>query len=266
MSSQRLPAQLSTQRADAEERFNQLPPSNTSEHSAKSLLQEIQMHQIELQRQNEQLRRIQIALEESRDRYLNLYQSAPVAYLTLDACGQIIEANRSAATLLGESHLELRHSRFVRLVVAEDQARWSQSSGLVLKHGGQQECTLEMRRKNGSFFNGHLLCSLANKSGAVPELHVVLTDITIQKNTERARRTLAARLNRLTRRERDVLALAIAGIPNKTISVRLGINQRTVENHRAHIHKKTGVDSLLELAQQAAAADVMLESISEVQR
>ncbi|MBS1157845.1 MAG: putative Signal transduction histidine kinase [Proteobacteria bacterium] len=264
MSSQRLPAQLFTTKLDAEVRLEQPPPGNTSEHSVKLLLHEIQVHQIELQMQNEQLRRIQIALEESHDRYLSLYESAPVAYLTLDVSGQITEANRSAATLLDESHLELRHSRFIRLVAAEDQARWSQNFGQILKHGGQQECPLDMRRKNGSFFNGNLHCSLANKRGVVPELHVVLTDITTLKNTERARQTLAARLSRLTRRERDVLALAIAGIPNKTISVRLGINQRTVENHRAHLHKKMGIGSLLELAQQIAAANVTLESIAEV--
>ena len=263
MPSQHLPAQPSAMRLEAEARLEQRPAINTSEHSAKSLLHELQVHQIELEMQNEQLQHIQIALKESRDRYSFLYESAPVAYLTLALSGQITEANRTACTLLGESYQELRHSHFGQLVVAEDQGRWKQYFGLVLKHGGQQECTLDMRRKNGTFFNGHLHYSLASKNGVAPELHVALSDITTRKNTESARLMLEARLSRLTRRERDVLALAIAGIPNKTISVRLGINQRTVENYRAHIHKKTGVDSLLELAQQAAAAGVALAAIAQ---
>lgn len=262
MPSQRLPAQPSAMRLAAEARLNQRPPGNTAEYSAESLIHELQVHQIELEMQNEQLQRIQIALEESRDRYVFLYESSPIAYLTLNASDQITEANQTAATLLGECYAELQHSRFVRLVVAEDQARWNQNFGLLLKHGGQQECTLGMRRKNGTPFCGHLYL-LVNKSGSTPELHVALTDITIQKSTERARRMLDTRLNQLTRRERDVLALAIAGVPNKTIALRLGINQRTVENHRARIHKKTGVDSLLELAQQAVAAGVTLDAISE---
>ena len=263
MPSQGSPAQLSTTRLDAEARLDQQPSGNTSGYSGNSLQHELLVHQIELQMQNEQLQRIQTALEESRDRYSFLYQSAPVAFLTFDVSGQITEANRTACTLLGESYQELRHSHFGQLVVAEDQGRWKQYFGLVLKHGGQQECTLDMRRKNGTFFNGHLHYALVSKDGLAPELHVALSDITTRKNTESARLMLEARLSRLTRRERDVLALAIAGIPNRTISVRLGINQRTVENYRAHIHKKTGVDSLLELAQQAAAAGVALAAIAQ---
>jgi PAS domain S-box-containing protein len=263
MNSKCLPAQLSAPRLEAEASLDQLPPGNSSEHSVKSLLYNLQVLQIELQMQNEQLRSIQIALQESRDHYSFLYESAPVAYFTLDVSGLITDANRTACTLLGKSQLELRHTHFVRLVIAEDQGRWNHNFGLVLKHGGQQECSLEMRRKNGPFFNGHLHYSLVSKNGDVPELHVALTDISILKNTEQARWILQQRLSCLTRRELDVLALAIGGIPNKIISVRLGINQRTVENHRAHIHKKTGVDSLLELAQQAAAAGIFLVAVSE---
>lgn len=260
MPSQHLSTQLSAIRFEAEG-LKHGPPDNTSEHSVNLLLHELQTHQIELEMQNEQLRRTRIALEESRDRYFDLYESVPVALLSLNVSGQITETNRTAAALLEESHVELRHSSFARLVVAEDQSRWSQGFGFVLKRGGQQECSLDMRRKNGSFFNGHLYYSLVNKCG-VAELRIALTDITTQKSAERARCVLEARLSRLTRRQRDVLALAIAGTPNKTISSQLGINQRTVENHRAHIHKKTGVESLLELAQQAAAAGVSLDSLA----
>ncbi len=264
MPSKCLPAQLSAMSPEAEARLRQPHPGNTPKHTVKSLLHELQAHQIELETQKKQLRLLEAALEESRERYSFLYESAPVAYLTLDVSGRITEANRTASTLLGESYLELRHSDFVRLVIGEDQGLWNQNFGLLLKHGGQQQCILNMRRKNGTFFNGHLHYSRISKSGGVPELHIALADITIQKNTEQARWRLEERLSQLTRRERDVLALAIAGIPNKTISSRLAINQRTVENHRARIHKKTGVDSLLELAQQAATAGISLERISEM--
>jgi len=68
------------------------------------------------------------------------------------------------------------------------------------------------------------------------------------------REAAADHIARLTVRERDVMMLVLAGRANKNIAVDLGISQRTVENHRASIMRKTGSNSLPALARLALAA------------
>ncbi len=66
-----------------------------------ALVHELQVHQVELEMQNDELRRAQAVIEESRSQYADLYDFAPIAYLTLDKDGLIVEANFKAAELLG---------------------------------------------------------------------------------------------------------------------------------------------------------------------
>lgn len=71
------------------------------------LFQDLQVHQLELEMQNRELREAQTGLELARDRYADLYDFAPLGYVTLDAQGHILEINLSGAELLGKSRSEL---------------------------------------------------------------------------------------------------------------------------------------------------------------
>ena len=81
-----------------------------------------------------------------------------------------------------------------------------------------------------------------------------------QRQAEALRGQFEARLQKLTSREREILALALSGMANKDISTQLNISMRTIEGHRSRIYLKTGASSLLELAQQAANAGVALSA------
>ena len=248
--------------AETEARRVRFPPIGVPTRPTEEILHELQVLQTELEMQREELRQARVIIKESRDSYVDLYDSAPVSYVTLTKTGQITAINFVAAALLGEDRKKLLRRRFSSYVVPEDQDQWHSCFKLALKHGGKINCELRGHRRDGTIFNGFLDCKLIKTDDTVSALHITLIDITEKKQTEAARRQLETLILKLTSRERDVLVLALSGISNKAISTRLQISQRTVENHRSRIHRKTGIVSLLELAQQAAKAGVTLAEIA----
>ncbi len=98
---------LADLRKKAEEKVKTLAEKNLAQHlldvKGKELFHELQVHMVELTMQNEQLMDTQVALEMAKSRYQALYDSAPACYLTVDKSGYILEANRTAATVLNVS-------------------------------------------------------------------------------------------------------------------------------------------------------------------
>ena len=109
-------------RQKVEAQLRQEPQLNP--RSAEEFLYELQVHQTELEMQNEHLREMQVELEKSRDRYVDFYDLAPVGYLTLDHMGMIDEVNLTCATLLNMDRSKLKQRRFAPFVSAVDRDRW----------------------------------------------------------------------------------------------------------------------------------------------
>lgn len=155
------------------------------------LLQELHVHQIELEMQNEELRRAYAELEESRDRYTDLFDFAPAGYITLDAEDLIVECNLTAAALLGVERQKLIKRRFAQLIADEDKDNWY----LQCRHGMQQRskysCELIMQRHGGAHFHANLDCLYIEADDAAPLLRITLTDITARKQAEEALRIAA---------------------------------------------------------------------------
>lgn len=120
------------------------------------LLHELQVHQIELKMQNDELRHAQIAMEESRDRYVELYDLAPIGYLTLSREGMISEVNLTAGDMLGVVRKQLLARRFSQFIAESDRERWYRHFSSVLKHDQRQHCALEFVREDGSRFNAQV--------------------------------------------------------------------------------------------------------------
>src|SRR5581483_4664709 len=101
-------------RRPAEERLRNRAsvPQPVSDADVQRLLHELQVHQIELEMQNEELLQARAELEASLAKYADLYDFAPVSYLTLAADGTIVEANLAAASFFGIERSKLIGIRF----------------------------------------------------------------------------------------------------------------------------------------------------------
>jgi len=167
--------------------------SKLSEVDARKLVRELQRHQLELEMQNEELRRARLELETARNRYSILYDSVPAAYLTLDADGIIREANLTAATLLGIDREDLKGKKLSRFVAARDQDVFRHHRQKADASGVRETCQLSLRRSDGAIMTGELE-SIATHEGNQRrrQLLVVLNDITDRVQLERERSRLAA--------------------------------------------------------------------------
>jgi PAS domain-containing protein len=113
-------------RKRAEKALQERSPDNLesaelSKEEMHSLIHELQVHQIELEMQNDELRRFQDKIEESRKKYSHLYDFAPVGYFTVKDKGMIAQANLTGAALLGIDRQSLIGKPLTRFIAREDQ-------------------------------------------------------------------------------------------------------------------------------------------------
>jgi formate hydrogenlyase transcriptional activator len=149
-----------------------------SPEKTRQTLHELRVHQIELEMQNEELRRVQVELEAARSRYFDLYDLAPVGYVTLSEQGLIWEANLTAAQMLGLDRRALVKQPIARFILKEDQDIYYRQHKLLLETGALQECELRMAKKDGTEFWAHLEASAAQEAADTPEYRMVMSDIT----------------------------------------------------------------------------------------
>ena len=181
-------ASMSALRTAAEAKLNQSMhqeilhgrPKTTLPPPTDNLLQELQVHQIELEMQNDALQKAQSALEESRDRYLDLYEFAPVGYLTLTLEGLIGNINLTGALLLGYERAKLLQRGLTSLVVPDDQDRWTRHLIGLRRDSGSGKLEVRLRRKDGSVFEALLDCVMPLDLC----LRVALSDISARKLAE----------------------------------------------------------------------------------
>ena len=200
------PAREDTLRTLAEERAALLPdlPEPLTLEGAKRAIHELRVHQIELEMQNDELRRKEEELELSRSRYFDLYDLAPVGYLTLNGEGIILEANLTAATLLGAPVAELLKLPFCRFIFRDEQDLHYLKSRQLLATGEPTVYDLRMVKADGTLFWGHLAC-VVQDGGGTPHCRIVVSDITEKHELERQLRQSEAKYRSLVESVSDCI-------------------------------------------------------------
>jgi two-component system sensor kinase FixL len=195
----------------------------TSAEDVRKLVHELRVYQVELEMQNHELREAQRKLEESRDallaseqRYRVLYEFAPVAYLTLDPDGIIVEANLSAARALQVERGRLPGRKFADFVAPADQDRWylrRKGFGAV---PAPAVLDLNLERSDGSGLHAELVLAAEERENcASGGFRVALVDVSERRRLQqevvdiawRQQRALGQELHDAVAQELSALAI-----------------------------------------------------------
>ncbi|MHC4552351.1 MAG: sensor histidine kinase [Planctomycetota bacterium] len=153
---------------------------------------ELSVYQIELEMQNDEMLRVQNELERSRREYCDLYDFAPVGYLTVSPKGIIQKANLKAAAILGRERIHLVKHPFTKFILTEDMDICYLHRQKILDTKEMQECEIRVKKENGTILWAHLQCApVINDNGLVTEIRSILTDITVRKQAQIDREKLS---------------------------------------------------------------------------
>lgn len=158
---------------------------------AESLAHELRVHQVELESQNEELRQAQLDLAAARDRFIDLYDFAPVGYFTLDSSGRFVEVNLTASALLGVQRRSLLGQPVQRFVVPADAARWREHLQTALQQDGNHRIELSIQPVDAMPVHAQLDGMRVLTAGAQPLLRMALTNVTQRKLAEMDQRIVA---------------------------------------------------------------------------
>jgi PAS domain S-box-containing protein len=190
-------------RRRAEERLRE-PQSESgqarTEADTQHLVHELQVHQIELEMQNEELQKARDEMEAGLEKFSDLYDFAPVGYLTLDREGTVLEANLTSASLLGIERSRLVKRRFGSCVSASELPAFNTFLAQVFERRTRAFCEVTLLKKGKPQIELRLEAAVA-ASGR--ECRAVLADITERKRAEEDRLIL----NRL-----ESTAILVGGI------------------------------------------------------
>lgn len=202
---------------------------NMTPDEIRRVVHELEVHQVELEIQNQQLEEAQREAELSKERYRHLYESAPIGYLTLDADGVVLLANLCAAKMLRVPRTKLVGRKLASLVAAAHQDRWHFARRALVENGERRTLELSLELDDGTPLEvGLTAADQGNPSG---HINLGMLDMTDLRRSERALRKAATAAALAEQHERRKLAsdlhddagqlIALASIKLRALTTRL---------------------------------------------
>ncbi|RPH42447.1 MAG: PAS domain S-box protein, partial [Desulfobulbaceae bacterium] len=157
-----------------------------SDEEIRRTLHELRVYQIELEMQNDQLRKSQVELEQLQARYFDIFEQAPIGYIIISDQEVIENANLTASTLLNTERSALIKQPIYRFILKEDRDIYYLHKKHLLETGDLQTFELRMTQKDEKIIWVHLTMIAIEESDGKPVNRIILRNITDRKRAEEA--------------------------------------------------------------------------------
>ena len=206
-----------------------------------------------------ELQRATRDVELSRAHYRELYERAPVAYLTLDRSGKLLDANPTAALLLRQDRSTLIDRPFKDFVAPQGRKAWIRELRKVFEDPEPRTFEIGVVRTDGDVVAGRAHAVSGGDGNGAAIARMVLTDVTEQKKVEREREQMEQRLSQLSKADSlGRMAGALAHRFNNLLAVTTGNLQLALEDLPAGSEATDAVSDALDAAWSAAEVAGML--------
>jgi len=174
-------------RARAKEKLRQGNSIDTTlyETDLKVLVEELSIYQIELEHQNQELIHSQEHLQQSNDRYIDLFDNAPIGYMIVDIYGVIKDINQTAALLLERSKNEFADTKITKFIHPDYQDIYYLYFQALISQKQFHPCDIKLRKSNNNYFYARIqgVCQ-TREIDHEAEFRLAISDISIQKEME----------------------------------------------------------------------------------
>lgn len=179
-----MPDKKNYEKESLRRRAEQIDQGNGVIDEPESILHELRVHQIQLEMQNEELLCYQQEIEAARESYFELYNFAPVSYLTINDKGVITKANLACAALLAAPMKTILNQQITYFVFREDQDEYYFWRKTLLETAESQACELRLQTDDESQVWVRIVANLAKDNRGAVEIRAVVSDITEPKQIQ----------------------------------------------------------------------------------